>query len=102
MSDRALAIENAQYIFRTMGALADEIEFKENGMIQSRAAEVLQKAADLLGEIEKMGLFATLEKGVFADIKRPQDGGKGLAGVVAKAEGYFNPFIEAMRGEARA
>ena len=99
MSDRALAIENAQYIFRTMEDFGSEIEYKEGGIIQSRAAEVLQKAADLLREIERMGLFATLEKGVFADIKRPQDGGKGLAGVVRKADGYFNPFIEAMRGE---
>jgi beta-lysine 5,6-aminomutase alpha subunit len=103
MSDRALAIENAQYIFRTMADFGSEIEYKPGGIIQSRAAEVLQKAADLLREIEHMGLFATLEKGVFADIKRPQDGGKGLSGVVRKADGHFNPFIEAMRGEeARA
>ncbi|MBE6908798.1 MAG: D-lysine 5,6-aminomutase subunit alpha [Ruminococcaceae bacterium] len=103
MSDRALAIENAQYIFRTMADFGGEIEYKPGGIIQSRAAEVLQKAADLLREIEHMGLFATLEKGVFADIKRPQDGGKGLSGVVRKADGHFNPFIEAMRGEeARA
>jgi len=102
MSDRALAIENAQYIFRTMADLGSEIEFKEGGIIQSRAAEVLNRAAALLGEIEKTGLFATLEKGVFADIKRPQDGGKGLDGVVRKADGYFNPFIEAMRGEVTA
>jgi len=51
-----------------------------------------------LGEIEKIGLFATLEKGVFAGIKRASDGGRGLNGVVAKASGYFNPFIEVMRG----
>ena len=102
MSDRALAIENAQYIFRTMADLGSEIEFKEGGIIRNRAAEVLQKAANLLGEIEKAGLFATLEKGIFADIKRPRDGGKGLEGVVKKADGYFNPFIEAMRGEVRA
>jgi beta-lysine 5,6-aminomutase alpha subunit len=46
-----------------------------------------------------MGLFSTLEKGVFADIKRPRDGGKGLAGVVTKAENYFNPFVELMWNE---
>ena len=102
MSDRALAIENAQYIFRTMADFGSEIEFKEGGIIRGRAAEVLQKAADLLGEIEQMGLFATLEKGVFADIKRPLDGGKGLEGVVRKADGYFNPFIEEMRKEEKA
>lgn len=101
MSDRALAIENAQYIFRTMADLGSEIEFREGGIIRNRAAEVLQKAADLLAEIERIGLFATLEKGIFADIKRPQDGGKGLSGVVRKSDRYFNPFIEAMKGGQR-
>ena len=42
------------------------------------------------------GLFATLEKAVFADIKRTRDGGKGLAGVVTKEDCYFNPFVELM------
>ena len=40
--------------------------------------------------------FETLERGIFADIKRPRDGGKGLDGVVNKAAGYFNPFLEPM------
>ena len=103
MSDRALAIENAQYIFRTMADLGEDIEYKKGGIIQSRAAEVLKKAATLLAEIERTGLFATLEKGVFADIKRPLDGGKGLDGVVKKSDRYFNPFVEEMhKKEARA
>lgn len=97
LSDRFLAIQNAQYIFRTMQDLGDEIVFKDGGIMQNRAAEVLRKATELLGEIEKLGLFETLEKGVFAGIKRPRDGGKGLDGVVAKAPGYFNPFLEPMR-----
>ena len=42
-----------------------------------------------------------LEKEGYA-VTVAEDGGKGLAGVVTKAEGYFNPFIEAMRGEAKA
>jgi len=98
MSDRALSIENAQYIFRTMKDLGSEIEFKKGGIIETRANEVLEKAADLLAEIEKIGVFATLEKGIFADIKRPKDGGKGLAGVVEKDAVYFNPFVEIMKG----
>ena len=98
MSDRALSIENAQYIFRTMKDLGDELTYKESGIIQTRANEVLTKAADLLVEIEKLGLFTTIEKGIFADVKRPKDGGKGLAGVVVKDDRYFNPFIEAMKG----
>jgi len=98
LSDRALAIESAHYIEKTMRHLGDEIIFKEDGIIQSRAAEVLQKAAQLLDEIEKLGLFATLERGVFAGIKRQRDGGKGLAGVTKKAELYQNPFIDIMKG----
>ena len=98
MSDRALAIENAQYIFRTMRDLGEEIEFTADGRIARRAAEVLQKAADLLKEIETLKLFATLEKGIFADIKRRRDGGKGLNGVVMKGAVYFNPFIELFLG----
>jgi len=98
LSDRALAIENARYIERTMRHLGDELTFKEGGRIQKRAAHVLEKAAKLLEEIEKLGLFATLEKGVFADIKRSRDGGKGLAGVVRKSPEYKNPFVEKMKG----
>lgn len=98
MSDRALSIENAQYIFRTMKDFGEEIEFKKGGIIQSRANEVLEKATALLGEIEQQGMFATLEQGIFADIKRPKDGGKGLDGVVIKNTSYFNPFIELMKG----
>ena len=96
MSDRALAIDNARYIFNTMADLGDEIEFKPNGIIQSRAHEVLDKACDLLAQIESKSLFATLEQGIFAGIKRSRNGGKGLEGVVLKGEGYFNPFIELM------
>ena len=102
MSDRALSIENAQYIFRTMKDLGDELTYKEGGIIRSRANEVLTKATDLLSEIEKLGLFTTIEKGIFADVKRPKDGGKGLAGVVIKDDKYFNPFIEVMKGKVGA
>lgn len=96
LSDRYLAIENAQYIFRTMKDLGSEIVFKDGGIMQKRADEVLTKATSLLGDIEKLGIFETLEKGIFADIKRPRDGGKGLDGVVQKAPGYRNPFMDAM------
>ena len=64
--------------------------------MQHLAADVLHKATDLLGQIEQLGIFETLERGIFADIKRPRDGGKGLDGVVNKAPGYFNPFLEPM------
>ena len=98
MSDRALSIENAKYIYNTMEDLGNDIVFKEDGIMQTRVKEVMEKACDLLEEIEKIGLFDTLERGLFADVKRPKDGGKGLSGVTEKANGYFNPFIDLMLG----
>ena len=93
MQDRYLAIENARYIFNNCRHIGDEIEFKEGGIIQSRAQNVLRKADELLEEVEKEGLFSTIEKGIFGGVKRPFDGGHGLEGVCTKGENYFNPFI---------
>ena len=96
MSDRALAIENANYVFKAMRGLGDEMYIKPGGIIGRRAAEVLDGAEKLLGEIDSCGLFAALEKGMLAGIKRRRDGGRGLDGVFEKGEDYFNPFIELM------
>jgi len=96
MSDRYLSIENAKYIANNLRNLGDEVEFKQGGIIQRRAHEVLHLAADLLEKIKQEGLFTALEKGIFADIKRPLNGGKGLAGVVQRSEKYLNPFIKLM------
>ena len=93
MQDRYLSIENAKYIFNNCRHIGDEIEFKEGGIMKSRAHEVLKKADDLLAEVEKEGLFSTIEKGIFGGVKRPFDGGHGLEGVCTKGENYFNPFI---------
>ena len=101
MSDRALSIENARYVFNTMKDLGEEMTFKPDGIMAHRADEVLTKAADLLEKIEHDGLFATLEHGTFADIKRMRDGGKGLNGVVLRAEGYYNPFLNLLTGGAK-
>lgn len=96
MSDRALSIENARYIFNTMADLGDEIEFKQNGTIAGRANQVLNEACNMLETIKRDGLFKTLEMGRFANVKRPFTGGKGLDGVVEKHKDYFNPFVEMM------
>ncbi|MFX1349359.1 MAG: lysine 5,6-aminomutase subunit alpha [Promethearchaeota archaeon] len=96
MSDRALSIENARYIFNNMKSISEEIVFKKGGLMERRVDDVLNKAYDLLKEIEKEGLFKTIEKGIFANIKRPIDGGKGLDGVIKKGNDYFNPFMELM------
>jgi beta-lysine 5,6-aminomutase alpha subunit len=97
MQDRFLSIENAKYVFNNMRNIGDEVEYKKGGIIRNRAKEVLDKATNLLEKLEKEGLFTALEKGIFADIKRPKNGGKGLDGVSEKAEGYLNPFIKLMK-----
>ncbi|MBO7647705.1 MAG: hypothetical protein J6S56_06375 [Bacteroidales bacterium] len=73
------------------------MEFREGGICRARAKEVLDKAIDLLKQIVDEGLFTALEKGTFGDVKRPMNGGKGLAGVVTKGDNYFNPFIQLMK-----
>ena len=98
MHDRYLSIENAQYIFNNMRDLGSDVYYKEGGIIQSRAQLVLDKADKLLEEIVEEGLFSTIEQGKFGGVKRPRDGGKGLAGVCVKDDEYFNPFIPLMLG----
>lgn len=98
LQDRALSIENAKYVFNNMRHLGDEIEFKEDGVIQKRAQGVVKEAQAMLEDIEKTGLMPTIEMGKFAGVKRAMDGGKGLDGVTVKGENYFNPFIALMLG----
>ena len=99
MSDRYLSIENAKYIFNNMKDIGEEVEFKEGGIVKSRAQKVLHDATHLLEAMESEGLFTALEKGIFANVKRPKNGGKGLDGVTLKGEHYINPFVELMKGK---
>lgn len=101
ISERALSIENARYVFNSMKNIGDEVEFKKDGMIVKRAQEVLGKSVELLEEIQKDGLFTTLEQGKFGDVKRARNGGKGLDGVFFKDDQYLNPFIPLMLGGER-
>ncbi len=94
ISDRYLSIANSQYIFNNARSLGNEIFFKEGGRIQSRAAQLLNEACNMLREVEEIGLEKAMEKGFFADIKRSPEGGKGSSGVIKKHVDYYNPFID--------
>ena len=98
IQDRFLSIQNARYVFGTMRELHGEIEFKAGGQIEQRAQQVLAQAEAMLAEVQRIGLEAAIGRGMFAEISRSATGGKGLDGVVAKADDYFNPFPARMLG----
>ena len=82
-----------------MKSIGEEMEFVEGGICRNRVKEVLGNTIKLLEDITKEGLFTALEKGIFGDVKRPKNGGKGLSGVTMKGENYTNPFVELMKGK---
>ncbi len=94
MMDRYLAVDNARYVMNNMASFYDEVEFREGGIVRTRAAEVLDKTLEFLRQTEATGLFDAIAEGHFADVKRPKDGGKGLEGLVKKGPRYWNPFEE--------
>ena len=99
LSDRALSIENARYIFNNARHLQEEISFKSGGRIQQRAELVLKETEEILTEIASKGLMQAIVEGMFADISRTIGGGKGADGVISKSENYYNPFMERFREE---
>ena len=96
IQDRFLAIQNAKYVFGTMKDLHGEIEFKRGGKIEQRAQAVLAQSEQMLADIEKISLAGAIGQGMFAEISRTPQGGKGLDGVIVKAHDYYNPFPHLM------
>lgn len=92
LQDRALAIENARYVFNTARHLGEEIIFRPDGRIQARADQVLAEASRMLERIAAEGLIGSIEQGMFAGISRSANGGKGADGVIIRANDYLNPF----------
>lgn len=99
MQDRFLALENAKYVMNNMADLGEEITFKPGGRIVQRAHQVLEETVQFLESIEAVGLMDAIEQGLFADVKRPRDGGKGLDGLRPKAVDYWNPFEQYLTRE---
>jgi beta-lysine 5,6-aminomutase alpha subunit len=96
LGDRALAIANARYVMGTARHFGDEIEFKPDGIIETRARLVLDEAVRLLGRVAERGLMESIEAKAFADVSRTPHGGRGFDGVFARGERYWNPFEEAL------
>ncbi|HEX8972062.1 lysine 5,6-aminomutase subunit alpha [Oryzihumus sp.] len=100
LSDRDLALQNVRYVMNAAGGLTEDFHPPRDGFIQTRARQVLSEAVDLLERIvsdsDAAGdppLLSAIADGTFGLMKRPADAGKGLDGVVRRADGYDNPAI---------
>ncbi len=91
LSDRDLALQNVRYVMDAAGGLAQDFHPAPDGLIVTRAHQVLGEAVDLLERIVDDTLLDAIADGTFGLMKRPADKGKGLDGVVTRGEGYLNP-----------
>jgi len=94
LADRDLALENVAYVRNACAGLAEDFVPTRGGFIAKRAEQVLAEAVDLLERIADEGLFEAIADGTFGVTRRPVDGGRGLDGVVRRADGYYNPAAE--------
>jgi beta-lysine 5,6-aminomutase alpha subunit len=94
LQDRFLSIRSALYVFNAARDLGEQFDWREDSMVARWANKILHEAVALLQDMDKLGLFKALEAGLFADIKRSPEGGRGLEGVIKRSESYFNPFDE--------
>jgi beta-lysine 5,6-aminomutase alpha subunit len=99
LMDRYLALKSARYVFGACRHLGDEIEFKKDGIVASRAARVLSDALQLLEQVRRDSIWEAIGLGAFADVKRSRTGGKGYGGVIERRPDYLNPMLSAL--EAR-
>ncbi len=111
LSDRDLALQNVRYVMNAAGGLTEDFRPPRDGFIQTRARHVLGEAVGLLERIVAdsgddaaypQPLLAAIEDGTFGLMKRPPTKGKGLDGVVRKADDYDNPATTLLEsGETR-
>jgi beta-lysine 5,6-aminomutase alpha subunit len=97
IQDRFWSVKNANYIFNNLRHIGDEIAINPGGKMARRAHTVLDNVHKMLGKVESLGLMKAISRGVFADVARDQDGGKGLDGVFQKDRDYMNPVLDALK-----
>jgi beta-lysine 5,6-aminomutase alpha subunit len=94
LSDRDLALENVRYVRQAAGRLSESFRPEPGGFIERRATEVLGEAVALLRKIDSDGLLTAIADGTFGVTRRPADRGRGLDGVIERADGYVNPAVD--------
>jgi beta-lysine 5,6-aminomutase alpha subunit len=96
LQDRFAALKGADYTFTAARHLSQELRWDPDGRVVARARQVLGEARDLLRTVQAEGLFSAIARGVFADVRRPETGGRGLSGVVRREPDYLNPILSAL------
>ncbi len=96
LQDRFLSIRSALYVFNAARDLSEQFDWREDSLVARWADQILRDAVELLLEMDALGLFKGIEAGLFADIKRSPEGGRGLDGVIKRGASYFNPFYDAL------
>ncbi len=96
LQDRFCAIRGADYVYTAARHLSDEIRWNPEGRVVARARQVLDEAHQLLATVKAEGMFSAIARGAFADVRRPETGGRGLDGVITKDKDYLNPILEAL------
>lgn len=94
LQDRFWALKSADYIFKGMRSLSNDIEFVSNGVVMRQARQVVERTNKMLKKIDSSSLFDAIEHGQFAEMPRAKDGGKGYDGVFERSRKYYNPFEE--------
>lgn len=100
LMDRYLSLKSAKYVFGAARHLGEEFEWKADGRVATRARETLDKALELLVDVQKETIWKAIGRGAFADVKRTRTGGKGHAGVVRRSEAYVNPLLDALEASS--
>jgi beta-lysine 5,6-aminomutase alpha subunit len=101
LSDRDLALENVRYVRDAAGRLGESFAPAPGGFIDRRAQQVLGESVALLQRICDQGMLTAIADGTFGITRRPADGGRGLDGVIRRADGYFNPASEILEESER-
>ncbi len=96
LQDRFMSLKAANYIFNAARGFEDEIEWSPNGKVIRRARSVLEDAQKLLQKVEQLGLFKAIHEGLFANMQREMDGGRGMEGLIRKEAHYLNPMQDAL------
>ncbi|GAB1457709.1 hypothetical protein MASR2M48_30170 [Spirochaetota bacterium] len=85
MMDRFLAVDNARYVMNNMDGFYEDIEFKKDGIVVSEGLSGAQESIRVSwSRSRKPGSSTPWTQGLFAEVKRPKDGGKGFEGLVKK------------------